>query len=109
MIKEIVIPLDGSAEAEITLPYGLALSQKLGAQLDFVAVDESGAADTANLYKSYLSVSRGNIPGGAPGRPVSRQAKPPMRFSASSKSTWQTWSSCPLTAPPAAARYWWAR
>ncbi len=53
-IKEVVIPLDGSTEAEITLPYGLALTQKLGAQLDFLAVDESGAADTANLYHSYL-------------------------------------------------------
>ncbi len=54
MIKEIVIPLDGSAEAEITLPYGLALTQKMGAQLDFVCVDETGAADTTNLYKNYL-------------------------------------------------------
>lgn len=54
MIKEIVIPLDGSAEAEITLPYALALAQRLGAQLDFISVDESGAADTSNLYQNYL-------------------------------------------------------
>jgi nucleotide-binding universal stress UspA family protein len=54
MIKEIVIPLDGSAEAEITIPYGIAMAQKLGAQLDFVSVDESGGADTSNLYRSYL-------------------------------------------------------
>ncbi len=54
MIKEIVIPLDGSAEAEITLPYGMALAKKLGAQIDFLSVDEAGAADTANLYLNYL-------------------------------------------------------
>ncbi|APV45380.1 Nucleotide-binding universal stress protein, UspA family [Dehalogenimonas formicexedens] len=54
MIKEVVIPLDGSAEAEITVPYGMALAQKLGAQLDFVSVDETGAADTGNLYRNYL-------------------------------------------------------
>ena len=68
MIKEIVIPLDGSAEAEITIPYGMALTQKMGAQMDFVCVDESGAADTANLYRSYLQHLDERLKAKHPGR-----------------------------------------
>ena len=68
MIKEIVIPLDGSAEAEITIPYGMALTQKMGAQMDFVSVDESGAADTANLYRSYLQHLDERLKAKHPGR-----------------------------------------
>ncbi|MEL7562691.1 universal stress protein [Dehalogenimonas sp. 4OHTPN] len=52
-IKQVVIPLDGSAEAEITLPYGLALAQHFQAALELVSVDESGGADTTNLFRSY--------------------------------------------------------
>jgi nucleotide-binding universal stress UspA family protein len=53
-IKQIVIPLDGSKDAEITLPYGLALIEALEAKVDLVSVDEGG--DTANLFQSYLEL-----------------------------------------------------
>ncbi len=56
MIKQVVIPLDGSDGAEITLPYGLTMAKRLfGAGLHLLSIDESGAADTANLYQSYLT------------------------------------------------------
>ncbi|MEN8613797.1 universal stress protein [Dehalogenimonas sp. THU2] len=54
-IKQVVIPLDGSDGAEITLPYGLTMVKLFGAGLNLLSVDESGAADTANLYQSYLT------------------------------------------------------
>lgn len=53
-IKQVVIPLDGSDDAEITLPYGIAMIEALGAKMDLVSVDEGG--DTANLYHSYLQL-----------------------------------------------------
>ncbi|MDV2990191.1 MAG: universal stress protein [Dehalogenimonas sp.] len=53
-IKQVVIPLDGSEDAEITLPYGLALIEALDAKVDLVSVDEGG--DTANLFQSYLEL-----------------------------------------------------
>jgi len=68
-LKEMIIPLDGSAEAEITLPYGLALAQRLGAQLYIISVDE-GAADTPNLYRSYLQHLDERLKAKYPGLPA---------------------------------------
>lgn len=54
-ITQVVVPLDGSDEAEITLPYAFTMTRLFGAKLHLLSVDESGAADTTNLYQSYLS------------------------------------------------------
>ncbi|AKG53224.1 universal stress protein [Dehalogenimonas sp. WBC-2] len=54
-ITQVVVPLDGSDEAEITLPYAFTMTRLFGANLHLLSVDESGAADTTNLYQSYLT------------------------------------------------------
>lgn len=54
-IEKVLVPLDGSDGAEITLPYALALAGATGASITLVSVDESGG-DSANLYQSYLEL-----------------------------------------------------
>ncbi|TFG45965.1 MAG: universal stress protein [Dehalococcoidia bacterium] len=54
-LNQVVIPLDGSDDAEITLPYGMELARLFGSKLHLLSVDESGGADTTNLYQSYLA------------------------------------------------------
>ena len=55
-IHNVIIPLDGSEDAEITLPYGIEFAKMSNAKIHFVSVDESGSADTVNLYQSYQAL-----------------------------------------------------
>lgn len=55
-IQNVIIPLDGSEDAEITLPYGFEIAQISNAKIHLISVDESGSADTTNLYQSYQSL-----------------------------------------------------
>ncbi|ADJ25632.1 UspA domain protein [Dehalogenimonas lykanthroporepellens BL-DC-9] len=54
-IEKVLVPLDGSDGAEITLTYALALAGATGAELTLASVDESGG-ESANLYQSYLEL-----------------------------------------------------
>jgi len=54
MYQTILVPLDGSNSAEITLPYAAQLAAKLGVEITVVSVSESTATDVDHLYRSYL-------------------------------------------------------
>jgi nucleotide-binding universal stress UspA family protein len=54
MYREILVPLDGSDEAEITLRYAVDLAAKFGAEIMLVSISEIIPNVQAALYRSYL-------------------------------------------------------
>jgi len=54
MYERILVPLDGSSEAEIALPYAEEIAAKLGAEIILASVSELTAVETDHLYRSYL-------------------------------------------------------
>jgi nucleotide-binding universal stress UspA family protein len=54
MYEKILVPLDGSNEAEIALPYVEEIAAKIGAEIILASVSELAAAETDHLYRSYL-------------------------------------------------------
>ncbi|MBI2859670.1 MAG: universal stress protein [Chloroflexi bacterium] len=56
MREKILVPLDGSALAEMSIPYAEEIVSKLGGEITFVSVAESNAADVINVLRTYLRV-----------------------------------------------------
>lgn len=54
MPEKILVPLDGSSEAETALPYAEEIAARIGSEIFLVSVSESKASDIDNLYSSYL-------------------------------------------------------
>jgi len=54
MPERILVPLDGSSDAEIVLPYAEEIAAKLGTEIILVSVSESKTADIKHLYHAYL-------------------------------------------------------
>lgn len=54
MYQKILVPLDGSSEAETALPYAVEIAARLGSEICLVSVSESTVLDIDNLYYSYL-------------------------------------------------------
>jgi len=54
MYERILVPLDGSSEAEIALPYAEEIAAKVGAEIILASVSEQAAVETDHLYRSYL-------------------------------------------------------
>ncbi|MDI7260134.1 MAG: universal stress protein [Thermodesulfobacteriota bacterium] len=54
MYERILVPLDGSSEAEIALPYAEEIAAKIGAEIILASVTEHAAVETDHLYRSYL-------------------------------------------------------
>ena len=54
MYEKILVPLDGSSEAEIVLPYVEGIGAKFGAEIILVSVLEPGEGERDQLYRYYL-------------------------------------------------------
>ena len=54
MFKRIIVPLDGSNGAEITLPYAVEIAASFKSEIILVTVSETGAPDKSHLYEAYL-------------------------------------------------------
>lgn len=61
MYERILIPLDGSSEAEVALPYAEEVAAKLGAEIILVGVYDPTAAGMGHLYRSYIEHIGGKV------------------------------------------------
>ncbi len=55
MFERILVPLDGSSSAEITLPYVTQIASKFGSQIVLVRVAESFGLSLVNACRTYLN------------------------------------------------------
>ena len=60
MLERILMPLDGSEIAEISLPYGEELAAKLGAEIVLYHVRGRDQAELEHVHKVYLTTVAGN-------------------------------------------------
>ncbi len=61
MFKKIMLPLDGSNGAEITLPYAVDIANAFGSEIILVTVSETGSSDKSHLFESYLKRISGEL------------------------------------------------
>ncbi len=61
MQERLLVPLDGSKDAEIVLPYVVEIASKLGAEITLTRISESRGADAANIYRLYLDSVKSRI------------------------------------------------
>lgn len=61
MFNKIIVPLDGSNGAEITLPYAVDIATSFKAAVILVTVSETGAPDKSHLFESYLKRVSGEL------------------------------------------------
>lgn len=61
MYKRILVPLDGSPTAEMTLPYTTELAAHFDSEIILFSVIETGATVTEGLFRSYLGVVAAKI------------------------------------------------
>lgn len=54
MFERILVPLDGSENAEIVFPYTAELASRFTSEVILVTVSESAAPDSGHLYRTYL-------------------------------------------------------
>lgn len=54
MFEKMLVPLDCSGLAEMSLPYSVEIAAVAGSQVTLVTVSETPAEDTSRLYQSYL-------------------------------------------------------
>jgi nucleotide-binding universal stress UspA family protein len=54
MYDKILVPLDGSSDAEMAIPYAEEVAAKLGSQMILISASESGPTDTERFYQTYL-------------------------------------------------------
>jgi len=60
MFERILMPLDGSELAEISLPYGEELAAKLGSEIILYHVRGSDQAELEHIHEVYLDTVAGN-------------------------------------------------
>ncbi len=58
MFERILVPLDGSENAEIVFPYCADLAAKFASTVTLVTVSESATVDIDHLYRTYLKHAR---------------------------------------------------
>jgi nucleotide-binding universal stress UspA family protein len=56
MFEKILIPLDGSINAEMAIPYAEEIASNLGSQINLASVSDSISSETERLYRTYLDV-----------------------------------------------------
>ena len=61
MFERILIPLDGSQNAEMVFPYCADLAAKFASAVTLVTVSRSAAVDIGHLYNTYLEHARGKM------------------------------------------------
>jgi nucleotide-binding universal stress UspA family protein len=61
MFERILVPLDGSENAEIVFPYCADLASKFASTVILVTVSESDAPDIDHLYSTYLEHAKGKM------------------------------------------------
>lgn len=61
MPEKILVPLDGSSEAETALPYAEEIAARRGSEILLVSVSDSKPSDIDNLYSSYLERISGKM------------------------------------------------
>jgi nucleotide-binding universal stress UspA family protein len=54
MYKKMLVPLDGSTNAEIVIPYVIAIGVNLGTEIVLTSVAKSGIANVEQLHQGYL-------------------------------------------------------
>jgi nucleotide-binding universal stress UspA family protein len=54
MYKKILVPLDGSTNAEIVIPYVIAMGANLGVEIVLTSVCDPNIAELEQLHKAYL-------------------------------------------------------
>jgi nucleotide-binding universal stress UspA family protein len=54
MYKRMLVPLDGSPNAEVVMPYVIAIGVNLGTDIVFASVAKPGIADVEQLHQAYL-------------------------------------------------------
>jgi nucleotide-binding universal stress UspA family protein len=57
MFEKILIPLDGSVNAEMVIPYVEEIASTFGSQIIIVSVSDSLSSDTRRLHRAYLDVT----------------------------------------------------
>ena len=61
MFERILVPLDGSENAEIVFPYCADLAAKFASTVILVTVSEAATVDIDHLYRTYLDHARGKM------------------------------------------------
>jgi nucleotide-binding universal stress UspA family protein len=61
MYKRIMVPLDGSPTAEMTLPYATELAAHFDSEIILFSVIENGTTVTEGFFRSYLGTISANI------------------------------------------------
>jgi nucleotide-binding universal stress UspA family protein len=61
MFEKILVPLDGSENAEIVFPYCADLAAKFASTVILVTVSETATVDVDHLYRTYLDHARGKM------------------------------------------------
>jgi nucleotide-binding universal stress UspA family protein len=61
MFERILVPLDGSENAEIVFPYCADLAAKFASTITLVTVSEATTVDIDHLYRTYLEHARGKM------------------------------------------------
>jgi nucleotide-binding universal stress UspA family protein len=61
MFERILVPLDGSENAEMVFPYCADLASKFASTVILVTVSESANPDIEHLYRTYLKHARGKL------------------------------------------------
>jgi nucleotide-binding universal stress UspA family protein len=61
MFERILVPLDGSENAEIVFPYCADLAAKFASTVTLVTVSEAATVDIDHLYRTYLEHARGKM------------------------------------------------
>lgn len=54
MFERILVPLDGSEQAEMALPYGISVAQAFGSEIDVVAVGGAEEKGFERIFRAYL-------------------------------------------------------
>jgi nucleotide-binding universal stress UspA family protein len=58
MFERILVPLDGSENAEMVFPYSVELASRFGSTVILVTISESATPDIDHLYRTYLKHAR---------------------------------------------------
>jgi len=69
MFEKVIVPLDGSNEAEIVLPYVVVIAATFGVEVTLVTAAEAGIPDKSHLFKAYLKRVTEDLKKALKGRP----------------------------------------
>jgi nucleotide-binding universal stress UspA family protein len=75
MFERIMVPLDGSIEAEITLPYAEEIASRVGAEIILASVSPHVSVEPEHLYFSYLERTSEQVQRDLEGRGANKEVK----------------------------------